>query len=217
MDFVDGFYEGARELAARVGCDVVGGDLSSSPNGIFVDVACYGETDQAILRSGAKPGDLVAVSGTPGASAAGLHSLKTEAETTAALRKAHLRPEPRFDALTSSDFSVHCTSLIDVSDGLASELGHLAKNSNVGFEIMANSIPLHPDALAGFGRERSLEWALHGGEDYELLATFMPGAPIPPGFTVIGRATPAAEGMTMVQADGTRRTLRARGYDHFSS
>ncbi|MES2965471.1 MAG: thiamine-phosphate kinase, partial [Bdellovibrionota bacterium] len=201
-DFIDGFYRGAREIAALTACDVVGGDLSSSPDRIFVDVACFGETLQPILRSGAAPGDLVAVSGHPGSSAAGLHALKSNVHVDDPLRSAHLRPKPRFDLLSAPDFAVTCSSLIDVSDGLSSELAHLAKASRVGFEIEAAKIPLHAATIRLAGETRALAWALHGGEDYELLATFAPGAKIPPGFTVIGRVT--SDGLTLVQHDGSR-------------
>lgn len=214
-DFIDGFYRGAAALCAEVSCEIVGGDLSSSPNGIVIDVACYGETDQPILRAGAKPGDVVAVSGHPGASAAGLHQLKAKSKPVESLRLAHLRPKPRFDLLAAPDFAVHCTSMIDISDGLASELAHLATSSDLGFEIQSSAIPLHPDAISIADRDRALEWALSGGEDYELLATFMPGAALPPGFTQIGRAV--AGGLTLVQPDGSKMTLTPRGFDHFSS
>ncbi|MEK7355986.1 MAG: thiamine-phosphate kinase, partial [Bdellovibrionota bacterium] len=214
-DFVEGFYRGAREAAAAHGCDVVGGDLSSSPSGIFVDVACFGETDHAIRRSGAKAGDLVAVSGPLGASAAGLHALKSDLETTAALRRAHLRPRPRLDLVGTSDFAIACTSLIDVSDGLSSELDHLANASNVGFAIDAAKIPLHADAIELVGYERAFAWALAGGEDYELLATFLPSAALPSGFSVIGVVT--SEGLTLVQPDGSRIPIVPRGYEHFTT
>jgi thiamine-monophosphate kinase len=213
-DFIDGFYRGARAIAELTECDIVGGDLSVSPDRIFVDVACYGETDQPILRSGASPGDVVAVSGHPGASAAGLHALMSNAVVDPTLRSAHLRPRPRFDLVATTDFAISCTSLIDISDGLASELAHLAKSSGVGIEIEAAKVPLHPDAVKLGGETRALEWALHGGEDYELVATFLQGAKIPKGFTVIGTVT--RENLTMVQPDGTRTVLEPRGYDHFA-
>jgi len=205
--FLDGFYKGARAIAQSCGCDIVGGDLSSSPNEIFIDVACYGETDHPISRSGAKPGDLVAVSGTLGGSSAGFKSLSGGYDTSDSLKQKHLRPQPRFDLVGTPEFAVACTSLIDISDGLASELSHLAEKSRVGFEIQSANIPLHDEA--------TLHDGLYGGEDYELLATFMPGASIPDGFTVLGRVTDS--GLTMVHADGERETLQPQGFDHFSS
>lgn len=214
-DFIEGFYRGAAALCAIANCDIVGGDLSACPDRIVIDVACYGESQQPLLRSGAKPGDLVAVSGHPGASAAGLHLLKTKSNANEELKLAHLRPKPRFDLLDSPDFALVCTSLIDISDGLASELAHLAKRSGVGFEIHVATIPLHPDAVLATDRERALEWAFNGGEDYELLATFVPGSTLPKGFTAIGRVT--NEGLTLVQPNGLRSKLVPKGYDHFSS
>ena len=205
--FLEGFYKGARAMAASCGCDIVGGDLSSSENDIFIDVACYGEAENPIHRSGAKPGDLVAVSGLLGGSSAGFKALSTGHDVSDSLKLAHLRPRPRFDLVGSEKFSLACTSLIDISDGLASELAHLADASKVGFEIESSKIPLHDEA--------TLHDGLYGGEDYELLATFAAGSEIPDGFTVFGRVTPS--GLTMVHADGERETLQPQGFDHFSS
>ena len=221
--FIGPFYEGLNDAALKYSCDIVGGDLSSSPGPIFIDVACLGQSEKPILRSGAREGDILAVSGHPGASAAGLRLLQNSIDIEGAgvhfekLAHAHLRPVPRFDLL-SPTLNDSCTSLIDISDGLASEIGHIARASNVDFEIRSGQIPLHPEALGFAGREQALTWALHGGEDYELLATFTPGHMLPPGFTAIGQALPAVEkggALTLVEPDGTRRKIPTSGFDHF--
>lgn len=217
--FLDGFYRGATALARELGVDIVGGDLSKSKSGIFIDVMCVGESSAPRARTGAKAGDLLAVSGFPGASAAGLQALRARIDAAPELRAAHLRPRPRFDLLPV--LSEACTAMIDVSDGLASEIHHLARESNVGFELDSTLIPLHPQVreLAQRLQADPLDWALGGGEDYELLVTLDPTkvARVPPGFTTIGRAISAERGVTINMADGRIEPLPRSGYNHFAS
>lgn len=221
--FIASFYRGVEKLRSLINFDVVGGDLSRSPGPIFIDVAALGTSTKPIYRSGAREGDVLAVSGTPGASAAGLYSMQNWSlirEIQGALMNAHQLPKPRFDLDVSS-----ATSLIDISDGLASEAHHIAKASRVRIEIDEARIPLHERAvaLAKRTKQSALDWALYGGEDYELLATFPPEQKLPEGFTAIGRITgegsPQSEitPVTFVQTDGTRVALMPRGFNHFSS
>jgi len=100
-EFLREFYQGATQLARVFGVDIVGGDLSSSKNGIFVDVACIGETSEPLTRRGARPGDILAVSGFPGSAAAGLYAFQNLAieSRPSDLCRSHLRPMPRFDLL----------------------------------------------------------------------------------------------------------------------
>jgi thiamine-monophosphate kinase len=231
--FIDGFYEGAGALAKRFAVDIVGGDLSASKGGRFIDVTCVGESANPRTRAGVKPGDWIAVSGHPGASAAGLHVLQNPALRSAhteALVRAHLRPLPRFDLLESFERSPKlCTAMIDISDGLSSELHHLADRSGVRIEIEANKIPFHPEAVAlakklggraqstestkdrtlpnaltGYESHWPLTWALSGGEDYELLISLDEReldhvGAPPPGFTLIGRAHALTAGSSRSQ------------------
>jgi thiamine-monophosphate kinase len=134
-----------------------------------------------------------------------------------------LRPNPRFDLLAELNTSSSLlTALIDISDGLSSELNHIARQSKVGIELEAARIPLHPEALKLAHRMSldALEWALSGGEDYELLATLDDtalqtlGAP-PKGFTLIGRVVEAKQGVSIIAADGSRHRLGSSGYNHF--
>ncbi len=213
-EFISQFYLGAASLARVYGVDIVGGDLTASPNGIFVDVTLVGEVKNPLLRSGARAGDWVAVSGHPGLAAAGLQALKSRPreEIAPSLIKAHLTPRPRFDLLPL--LQANCTSLIDISDGVSSELHHLAEKSKVGFELNALQFPLHLDAVAAVGSlDVALTLALSGGEDYELLATF--DGDVPEGFTVIGRAVGAEQGLIITNLDGSRSTLELTGYNHF--
>jgi thiamine-monophosphate kinase len=224
-EFLREFYQGAMQLAHACQIDIVGGDLSSSLKGIFIDVACVGETSQPLTRKGARPGDLLAVSGFPGSSAAGLYALQylRDHERPEELCRRHLRPMPRFDLLPGLS-TRNCTSLIDVSDGLSSEIHHLAKESNVGFAIEREKIPLakHSIDLAAKVKMDPLTWAMNGGEDYELLATFAPTKGIPAsGWTVIGAAVPLDQldqldqRVTLRNPDGSGTVLEARGYRHF--
>lgn len=215
--FVTEFYEGLDSFAKIAGIDCVGGDLSLSPTLIYLDVACLGESEKPVLRSGAQVGDKLVVSGTPGASAAGLAELEARGRTSETLRQKHLRPLPRFDLQPS----LHTfTSLIDISDGLASEAQHLGAASGVGFEIFAEKIPLHEEALkvaeslSSSALEMALDWALNGGEDYELLGTLPDSQPVPQGFTVIGRAIEGLD-LWLKFSDQTERRLTPRGFDHF--
>ena len=217
--FITQFYQGIAKLQQHIDFDIVGGDLSSSPGPIFIDVAATGETTHAILRSGAKPGDVLAVTGSPGASAAGLYSMQnwqTIKEINGTLMHAHITPKPRFDIQLTST----CHALIDISDGLASEANHIAKASNVSIEIKESKIPLHEraKALAAKTNQSALAWALYGGEDYELLGAFDPNEPLPEGFTAIGLVSQATgkPAVTLVKATGESELLAPRGYDHFS-
>ena len=218
--WLESFYRGAVSLANDCEVDIVGGDLTGSKGGVFIDVVCVGEAERSSARAGAKPGDVIAVSGTPGASAAGLYALQHIGRKNAPpnLVEKHLRPKPRFDLLLDlNDNPGSFRAMIDVSDGLASELHHLAENSGVGIEIDEAKIPLHPDAVALAERSgvSALDWALGGGEDYELLVSFADGAPIPEGFTVIGRVMPEVEGLSLVEPNGQRKVLAPRGFSHF--
>jgi thiamine-monophosphate kinase len=218
--FLDEFYIGAKSLAGLIGIDIVGGDLTASRHDLFIDVTGVGQAASPVARSGAKPGDVVLVSGCPGASAAGLYSLKNVGrdKTPAALLKAHLLPMPRFDLL--KHLATAFTSLIDISDGLSSELDHLAKASRVGFEIHAENIPIHEDVLKIANSEQATQWALSGGEDYELLATvdhaWVKAHGAPKGFTIIGRVVEPEKGLTLWSKNGLSQPLVASGFDHFS-
>lgn len=225
--FVDDFYRAATKLAHSFNCEIVGGDLVRSPGGIFIDVACIGESDRPISRAGARPGDWLAVSGFPGTSAAGLYALQTRPRENVdpELVRAHLQPQPRFNLL--KELNSHpglCTSLTDISDGLSTEIHHLAESSQVGFILEEKRLPFHPKVLklAKNENQDALAWCLSGGEDYELLATIDPNLvpdPLSPpkGFTIIGRAVPANEGLHLIDRLDQRRPLLNLGFNHFAS
>ena len=176
--FIDGFYSGLMALADRFGVAVIGGNLAKSPGPIFCDVTLVGEVPEgkALLRSGARPGDAVGLLGQLGAAAAGLELLRQGRQSVGrefeTLCQAQLRPEPLVDA--GQRLRGLATSLIDISDGLVSELTHLATRSSVGIEIGQEKIPILPELQAAASRlgKSPLEWLLNGGEDYALLFTF---------------------------------------------
>ncbi|MGC8873621.1 MAG: thiamine-phosphate kinase [Chloroflexia bacterium] len=232
--FVDGLYEGMQEECARWGVTVVGGNMAHSPAGIVVDVFLLGEVEPGLVlqRSGARVGDRVLVTGTLGDSAAGLALLLgPEAECAPDHRRqlhdSHLTPTPRLPEGRAIARSGLATAMIDVSDGLASDIGHICEMSRVGVRIDLEALPISEAARAlarPLGKD-PCEWALFGGEDYELLFTAPPdraeelalqvqeetGTPV----SIIGEIVPAEQGMSLMRSDGTRVPLRAGGWDHF--
>jgi thiamine-monophosphate kinase len=216
------FYKGASTLAQRIGADIVGGDLSRSPSAVFIDVAVLGKTTSpALSRRGAKLGDLLAVSGLPGSSHAGLLALRKKISSSFAEK--HLRPEPRFDlARQLIQHTGLCSALIDLSDGVGNAVARLSEASQVGFEIEENLMPRSIE-LSHFAQslnQDAKDWFLSGGEDYELLATLSPDLVekhgLPSGFTIIGRVTTAEGGIQLVSRDGRKSRIEALGFDHFS-
>lgn len=209
-DFADGVLRGLVACAERYGVALVGGDTTGSKGPVVITTTVLGRVPRgrAVLRSGARPGDAVAVTGALGGSLLGRH----------------LRVTPRQEealTLVQGD-GVH--AMIDLSDGLSSDLFHVLRASGVGAEIDAARVPLHDDArrAARADGRTALTHALDDGEDFELLvfldagraqdveASGLVGTP----FTVIGRVV-EAPGAWLIGADGGRTPLQQRGYDHF--
>lgn len=220
---------GLQSLAEQTGTRVVGGDTVRSPGPLVVNVALVGEADPegVLRRDAARSGDLVAVTGRLGASAAGLALLSTDRGAldpgAAPLLAAHHRPWPRLAAGSLlASHGVRCA--IDISDGLASEALHLARASRVGIEIDVGRVPLEPAAVGLLGERRSRELALTGGEDYELLFTFDPrlvddlasALAVDGGLTVLGEVTDtvAAGTVRFIEA-GQPIELPQKGYVAF--
>jgi len=199
--WIDNFYRGLLQLAEREGTPLIGGDLAHAEK-LMCDIVVCGAVPRgrALRRDGARAGHAVYVSGRLGASALGLGTRKGKAW------KRHLRPEPRIALGRFLRDRLRATSCMDVSDGLSIDLHRLALASRLRAEISAP--PLYPGA--------SLEQALHGGEDYELLFTLPPRTAAPTEFegiplTRIGSMRKGRPGS--VQLDGV--ALPALGYDHF--
>jgi thiamine-monophosphate kinase len=204
--------EGLRIECDRLGVSVVGGDLTKSDR-ICVAVTALGHLGSrgAVLRSGARLGDLVAVSSIPGASSAGLAVLQRGFTAPRAAVAAHRRPQPDYAAGLLAAASAH--ALIDVSDGLIADAGHIARASGVTLDIDRSSVTLPAvveHVAAALGAD-PWDWVLGGGEDHAFLGTFAPDE-VPDGFWVIGSVVAAAP--TPVLVDGAA-WLGPMGHDHF--
>lgn len=227
-------YRGLGALASRQGVTIAGGDIVRSPRALVFHVTALGETRQGrvLTRSGARPGDLIGVTGTIGASAAGLRLLELErddprrlAATAELLIEAHRRPEPRL-ALGAILLDHGATSAMDLSDGLIGDLPRILDASGVSAELDARRIPVAAAVQALFP-EDWLALALRGGEDYELLFTAPMGAweqiveaaALAGGMvTAIGKIVPQLDGdrvIELITLDGSRETLSPGAFDHF--
>ena len=220
---VEEVHAGVREAGDTLGAQVVGGDLSRSPGPLVIDVVVLGRTDRPALRVGAQPGDEVWVTGMLGASAAAVHVLEKTGALSSELREAFARPRPRVqEAMSLSERGI-LRALVDVSDGLAGDAGHLAASSGVRITLEADAIPVAPAAVAALGAVDALETALHGGEDYELCFVATPGVVDPnlfagtggPRLTRVGRVS-AGAGVWIRDWEGETRPVHRGGFDHWS-
>jgi thiamine-monophosphate kinase len=227
---IDEYYRGVRFLADLSGVSLVGGDTSAAKH-FFISAALIGHCPYApVLRSGAKPGDDLYVTGTLGDSALGLELIKKKkrhgkrSAATYLIRRHHF-PGARLKAGALLARERLARAMIDVSDGLLQDLSHLCKASAVGAEVWEDALPLSPAYKTLAGTKRSF-YALAGGEDYELLFSVRPrdknrlekikrrlGVPI----TRIGKCLRADEGVKVVDGRGGAVSLSLRGYDHFKS
>ncbi|WP_169713751.1 thiamine-phosphate kinase [Paludifilum halophilum] len=226
-------YRGMEDASAPFDLRIVGGDTVSSPQHLVLTVVLLGEVEegQALLRSSARPGDIVFVTGETGSSAAGLHLLKNRGFNSAAQRyptlvKAHRQPVPRVDAgrwLLHSGWKPACN---DVSDGLAREAWEIAEASGIRILLEREKVPLGEETVA-YAREIGADpyyWALEGGEDFELLGTapreaFLRGVreAEKKGIRLIeiGRVEEGPAGVDC-KVNGQRREWTGRGYNHFA-
>ncbi len=232
VGFIDGFYRGLRLEAERYGVLIVGGNITSA-QGFGVDITLLGQArrEQVLLRSGARPGDVLLVTGTLGESAAGLHlllhpELVVPALIAERLKQAHRVPVPRVpEGRVLASLGV-VTAMLDISDGLAGDLGHLCEQSHVGAIVDEAALPIAKETYQAaqlVGRP-ALDWALSGGEDYQLLFTAPPAAALRIKDTlrvttgtpvsVIGEILPPEAGLNLRARDGSVRPLVARSWDH---
>jgi thiamine-monophosphate kinase len=220
-DFVKQFFDGWTSLANQYGIELVGGDISSSPDKFVIDSIACGEVekDNATLRSGANAGDAIFVSGGLGGAAAGLKILERNGGAESGYSDfigRQLQPIPRIELGRFLNVNRIANSMIDISDGLSSDLHHICEASGVGAEIEANSIPIDEDVVREFGNE-SLSLALNGGEDFELLFTvdeekisMLKNEDV----TRIGTITKHSEIIELIDGEA-RVKLGASGYRHF--
>ncbi len=214
-----GLAEGLAAACVGSGAGVVGGDLSAGDQ-LVVCVTALGDLQGRVpvLRSGARPGDVVAVAGGLGGSAAGLELLRRgRADLSPDLVAAHRRPRPPYAAGPLAADSA-ATAMLDVSDGLVRDLGRLARASGVSVDLGAAALrEAFGAALVGaagaLGDCDPLDWVLSGGEDHALVATFPPDVPLPAGFVAVGLVRLADDAREQVLVDG--RAPSVVGWDHF--
>lgn len=229
LEFVENLYQGMKEICHEFKVNIVGGDTVSSPQGLIINVAVTGEVEPTNLvrRAGANPGDLVIVTGTLGNSGAGLALLQRgdweEYDFAWPLVTAHLTPRPQVKAGKMIAES-GATSMNDISDGLASELNEIATASGVGVRVRSADIPLATELIqAGVVLNKPpLDYALYGGEDFQLVFTISPenfavlkNAGINTRFTIVGEITDSHQEVLLIAEDGSSSVLEPKGYDHF--
>lgn len=225
-DFLDRFYEGLYKIAAYYSVELIGGDISRTPEKIVVDSIVGGETPKgkAIVRSGAAPGDSIYVTGTLGGAAGGLMLLeagiryKNADKQRKELIEKQLRPIPRIEAGRYLLEKNLASAMIDISDGLSSDLHHICTASGVGARLNRNDIPLDPNLkMISPAVDEQFEIAVRGGEDFELLFTSKRkkiSNPRLPDLHRIGEIT-ANAGMVEVIGDDFEGYLAPKGYSHF--
>ena len=235
VEALEELYSGIQLAANLYNIDVVGGDTTSSTSGLFISITAIGEAEKEdiVYRSGAKPNDLLVVTGDLGAAYMGLQILEREKEVFKAnpnaqpdldpytyLIERQLKPEARKDiAPLLKELGVKPTSMIDISDGLSSEIIHLCKNSQVGANLFEEKIPLDP-AVISVCEEFDIDSttiALSGGEDYELLFTISQDdyekIKANPNLSIIGHMTEEKEGMHLITRANQKLPLIARGWN----
>jgi thiamine-monophosphate kinase len=198
-DYLRELYQGLRDAADPFGCQIVGGDTGSWAGRLVLTVTILGRSGgiKPLTRAGAKPGDAIYVTGPLGGS----------------IRGRHMTFEPRVALARELATAFPLTTMIDLSDGLSRDLGHVCRASGVGAIVYADDVPVHADAVevARDGRA-PLEHALHDGEDYELLFTVTPPGPTAAA-TRVGVVTPEP-GIWIEHAGGRREPLEPKGWEH---
>jgi thiamine-monophosphate kinase len=218
--FLDRFYEGWFVLAEKYNVQLIGGDVSRTTDKIFIDSIAIGETKRgkAVLRSGANVGDLVFVTGKLGGAAAGLKLLENGIRNKSnKLILKQLCPDTRVEIGEIIGSKNLATAMIDISDGLSSDLNHLCNESNIGATIEADKIPLYSFS----DKNEELNFALNGGEDFELLFTAKPGKVkklknelADFSITQIGATTEKSENISII-INGRKKILKPGGFIHF--
>ena len=238
VEHIDELYSGIRLACEIYGVDLVGGDTTSSRSGLVISITCIGDVakGEAVGRDGAHDTDLICVSGDLGAAYMGLQLLEREKTASAGMKdfvprfegkeylvERQLKPEARKDIVARlAEAGIRPTSMIDVSDGLSSELLHICHASKTGCRVYEDRIPIDYQT-AVMAEELNMNLvtaALNGGEDYELLFT----VPLHcheqikkiDGVKVIGHITSENLGCALVTRDGTEMPLRAQGFNHIN-
>ena len=238
LEALEDLYAGIETAASIYNIDVVGGDTTSSTTGLIISVTAIGEVeaDNEVYRKGAKPNDLLVVSGDLGGAYMGLQVLEREKEVYKVnpnsqpdleqysyIIERQLKPEARKDIVKLlEDLEVKPTSMIDISDGLSSEIIHLCKQSKVGCDLYENKIPLDPQVISTCEEFNidSTTVALNGGEDYELLFTISQDDFLKikanPHVSIIGHIKESASGMNLITRAESSIPLKAQGWKNFN-
>ena len=235
VEAMEEFYAGMMMACTKHKVDIIGGDTTSSKSGLIISITAIGEatTEELVYRNTAKEGDLLCVTGDLGAAYVGLQLLEREKqifletpgvqpdlEGNDYILERQLKPEARKDIpVLLKKLEVIPTAMIDISDGLASEILHISTLSDVGCNLFEEKIPIDPSTY-NMAREFNLDptvCALNGGEDYELLFTISqadyPKIKANPDITVIGHITSKKDGVNLITKGGTSHQLTAQGWD----
>ncbi len=239
IEALEKFYEGVAMACQMYKVDLVGGDTTSSTKGMLISITALGiaEENEIVYRKGTKPNDLLVVTGDLGGAYLGLQVLEREKEVFKVnpnnqpdlepysyVVERQLKPEARMDIVELLEkLEVKPTAMIDISDGLSSEILHLCEQSGVGCNLFEDKIPLDPTVISAAEEFKmdSTMIALSGGEDYELLLTIdqadFPKIKGNPNLTVIGHMATKEEGAHLITRGDTKIPLSAQGWNSFSS
>lgn len=237
LEAIQELYEGIFKACQMYQVDLVGGDTTSSPKGMIISITAIGQakSEDIVYRNGARKGDIICVTGDLGASYLGLQILEREKQVYLAhpgvqpelensqyLIERQLKPEAQAGAIAYfKKMNIKPTAMIDISDGLASEIIHICRQSGTGAFIEEGKVPLHPDTerTALEFKMDPITCALHGGEDYELLFTInekdLEKIRFMPEVFIIGEITDISEGITLHTTGGNIHKITAQGWNHF--
>ncbi len=238
LEALEEFYSGVALAAEMYKIDLVGGDTTSSNTGMLISITAIGEAkaEEIVYRSGSKPNDLLVVTGDLGGAYMGLQVLEREKEVFKVnsnnqpdlspysyIMERQLKPEARKDIRPLlKELDVHPTAMIDISDGLSSEILHLCKQSGVGCNLFEDKIPMDPTVITVCEEFQidNTTVALSGGEDYELLFTIdqkeFPKIKGNPNLTVVGHMTDKNEGAHLISRNNSKIPITAQGWNSFA-
>ena len=234
LEYLEAFYDGMKSLAARFDVNILGGDTTRSKDDLIINITVHGTVDHAqmLCRDAARPGDIIVSSGYLGDSRAGLHlilnNIPTDTEDLQALSRAHVLPEPHLHEgrFLASQPGTHAG--IDTSDGLSSDLAHIAEESQVGATLYSDKIPVSESLLKFCSRYDfdPVEYALSGGEDYTLLCTIAPEsanetaakfqAEFKKPLFLIGEINDSNH-LEIIYPDGSSKPITPTGWNHFKT